>query len=151
MYYRDVFKELEGMRRELEKAFGGGAWERPFSRISFLPGISAHRYPMINILGDKDNLYVEALAPSVDPEKLDVSVTGNNLTISGEKVSGCGDVKSEEYHRCERAAGKFIRTVELPSHVDAEKIEAEYTNGILKITLPKAESAKPKRIAITAG
>ncbi len=152
MYYSDIFRELEALRRNLEETFGSAdLWRRPFSRVAFLPGVSARTYPMINVSGDENNVYVDALAPSVDPEKLEVSVTGNTLTVSGEKVMGTNKVTDDAYHRCERATGKFVRTIDLPVNVDSDKIQAEYTNGMLRIILPKAASAKPKRIAITAG
>jgi HSP20 family protein len=70
------------------------------------------------------------------------------LTISGEKRRVAADVKSEAFHRSERATGKFVRSIELPAEVDEQKIQADYKNGILTITLPKTEQARPKQIAV---
>jgi HSP20 family protein len=69
------------------------------------------------------------------------------LTISGEKKSPEG-VKPEAYHRSERSAGRFLRTLELPTDIDSEKVKATYTDGILTVTLPRPEAAKPKRIQV---
>nr|NIQ93207.1 Hsp20/alpha crystallin family protein [Desulfuromonadales bacterium]NIR33245.1 Hsp20/alpha crystallin family protein [Desulfuromonadales bacterium]NIS39552.1 Hsp20/alpha crystallin family protein [Desulfuromonadales bacterium] len=93
-------------------------------------------------------LYVEALVPGIDAENLELSVMRGVLTLSGERKAENG--KEKTWHRRERGAGKFMRTVELPVEVDADKVKAEYANGVLTVTLPKAESAKPKRISIEA-
>jgi HSP20 family protein len=148
----EIFRDLHQIKREFDRIFGDlSTARRPFSRISFLPGNSARQYPMVNLSENGNGCRVEALAPGLDPQTLDVSVTGNALTISGEKLTNCGDVKNDSVHRSERAAGKFIRTLDLPTHVDGENISASYSNGILSVLLPKAESAKPRRIAITEG
>lgn len=146
----DPFKELELLRREMDelfRAFEEDFWDLPSFRFSFLPGVSARSYPLINIAEDKDNLYIEALAPGVNPDTLEVSVLNNTVKIAGEKPA-VKDVKPEAFHRNERSSGKFIRTVSLPVDVDTDKVKAEYKNGILLITLPKAESAKPKQITV---
>jgi HSP20 family protein len=93
-------------------------------------------------------VYVEALAPGVDPASLSLSVLRNVLTISGEKRRVPGDIKPEAFHRSERATGKFIRNIELPVEVDENKVKADYENGLLMVTLPKAEQAKPKQISV---
>jgi HSP20 family protein len=152
MRYWDVFKELENMRRDLDRVFTSQeTWRWPFSKMAFLPGLGARQYPMINISEDKDNVYVEALSPGVNPETLDVSITDDVVTISGEKLAAGDGLDPEAYHRCERAAGKFVRTIEMNTKVEENKVKADYKNGLLSIILPKAESAKPKRVAITAG
>jgi HSP20 family protein len=101
----------------------------------------------VNLSEDKDKLYVEALAPGVDPKTLDLSVVQGTLTITGEKP-GLVQVSAEAYHRNERAAGRFVRTIELPAEVDAEKVHADYRNGLPLATLPKSEKARPKQIPI---
>ena len=146
-----LMRDLDSMRREMDRAFEDAGWgwvNRPLSRVSFLPGRATRRYPLINIHGDENNVYVEALAPGVNPESFDVSVKGDQLSISGEKVAANGDVKAEDFHRSERSAGKFIRTFTLPSEIEQDKVQANYKNGLLLVTLPKAESAKPKQISI---
>jgi HSP20 family protein len=77
-----------------------------------------------------------------------VSVLQNRLTLSGEKSRVSAEVKPEAFHRNERASGKFVRTVDLPVEVDEAAIQAEYKNGLLVVTLPKAEKAKPKQISV---
>jgi HSP20 family protein len=123
-----------------------------FSRVpsrgpAFLPGREPRRYPLINLLEDKDNLYIEALTPGINPKSINVTALQNRLTLSGEK-SGVGDVRPEAFHRNERASGKFVRNVDLPMEVDEASIQAEYKDGLMLITLPKAEKAKPKQITV---
>ena len=93
-------------------------------------------------------MYIEALTPGVDPQSLNVTVVKNRLTISGEKSRIAGEVRPEAFHRSERANGKFVRTVDLPVEVNDGAIEAEYKNGLLVVTIPKAEKAKPKQINV---
>ena len=73
---------------------------------------------------------------------------GNVLTLSGEKSAVHGDVKPEAYHRSERATGKFVRSIELPTEVDTNAVEDNYRNGILSITLPKSEKARPRLVEV---
>ena len=94
---------------------------------------------------------LEALAPGVDPATLDLSVVGNTLSITGEKRRVAGDVKPEAFHRSERATGKFVRHLQLPVEVDENRVHADYKDGLLIVTLPKAEKAKPKQIAVQVG
>ena len=97
---------------------------------------------------EKDKIYVEALTPGIDPESLNVDIVHNRLMLSGEKIRITSDVKPEAFHRSERASGKFVRTVELPVEVDEQAVRAEYKNGVLLVSLPKAEKAKPKQISV---
>jgi HSP20 family protein len=145
----DPWREMEGLRREIDRAFEqvGLRLPPPF-RTAFLPGRAAREYPLLNRHEDKDAVYVEALAPGLDPASINVSVVRNTVTISGEKKGIPGAVKTEAVHREERAAGRFTRTLELQVEVDENKIQAEYKNGLLLLTLPKAEKAKPKQISI---
>jgi HSP20 family protein len=96
---------------------------------------------------DKDAIYVEALAPGLDPESLEISVHDGQLRIAGDKPP-VKDVEVQAFHRNERGAGKFVRSTALPASVDPDKVSAQYKNGLLLITLPKAEEAKPKQIAV---
>jgi len=82
-------------------------------------------------------------------DDVDVSVVGDTLTISGERKAE-SEVKDEDYYRCELCYGKFSRSLSLPAAVDPAKVEAHYENGILEITLPKVEAAKPKKVEIKA-
>jgi HSP20 family protein len=149
------WQTLDTLRREIDRVFNEtGSRSEPFFRTAFLPAQAARRYPLINLYEDKDTVYVEALAPGVDPDTLHLSVVGHTLSIAGEKRRVAGDVKPEAFHRSERATGKFVRHIELPVEVvdvDEGKVQAEYTNGLLTVTLPKAEKAKPKQIAVQVG
>lgn len=145
----DPFRELDALRREVEQAFENhGTWRRPYSKFSFLPALGARSYPLLNVGEDKDAVYVEALAPGLNPESLEISVHQGQLKVSGEKPGITPEVKAEAYHRSERSAGRFTRTVALPAEVDEEKVSAAYKKGLLLITLPKAEAAKPRQIKV---
>lgn len=143
------WQTLESLRREIDRVFDNpGLQQEPSFRTAFLPGRAARRYPLIHFAEDQEAVYVEALAPGVDPGTLDVHVLRNTLTIAGEKRRVAADVKPEAFHRSERATGKFVRNIELPVEVDEQKVQADYKNGILIITLPKTEKARPKQIAV---
>ncbi len=145
----DPVGEMDALRREIERAFDGYRGPRwPRGRVAFLPGLGARQYPLVNVHEDGSNFYVEALAPGVDPKSLELSLTGNTLTVQGEKP-GLAQVSAEAYHRNERAAGRFVRNIELPSEVSRGGVKADYRNGLLLITLPKSEAAKPRQIPIT--
>lgn len=142
------FDDMENLRRDIDRAFEEFGIAQPASRVAFLPGQGPRRYPLINLLEDKENIYIEALTPGVDPQSLDVSVLRNRLTLSGEKVRIAAEVRPEAFHRSERASGKFVRTFDLPVEVDEARIQAEYKNGLLIVTLPKAEKAKPRQVSV---
>lgn len=147
-------KERDVLHREIDRIFedmGMERWTFPFTRFSFLPGRASRMYPLLNMSEDADNLFVEALAPGVDPKTLKVTVVRNQLTISGDKARLEENIKPEAWHRNERAAGRFVRTVALPMDINEGKIKAEYKNGLLSIMLPKAEAAKPKQITVQVG
>lgn len=143
------YREMEELRREIDRVFRGfeGGSVPGFRRLAFLPGQAARQYPLVNLSEDNDNLYVEALAPGIDPQGLSLTVQGTTLTITGEKKP-VSELSAEEYHRNERSAGKFVRNVELPCPVGEQGIDASYKNGLLLVTLPKHEAAKPKQIAV---
>jgi HSP20 family protein len=105
-------------------------------------------FPALNIWEDGDNLNAEAELPGLTMDQVEVYVVGNELTIRGQRHA-TADAK-HEFHRRERGAGEFARTVTLPFEIDAQKVEATLRNGILNITLPKAEAAKPRKIAVKA-
>ena len=146
------WQTLETLRRELDRVFDeSGTRNEPSFRTAFLPGRAARRYPLTNLYEDKDAVYLEALAPGVDPATLDVSVVGNTLSITGEKRRVAEDVKPKAFHRSERATGKFVRHLQLPVEVDENTVHADYKDGLLMVTLPKVEKAKPKQIAVQVG
>lgn len=142
----DPLRELEVLREELFRTFDSLAPQLP--RLSFLPGVSARCFPLLNMAEEPERILVQALAPGLQPESLQISVTANKLSIAGEKAAAAKGIKPEAWHRNERAAGRFVRTVELPVEVDADRVQAHYRNGILEIVLPKAENARPRMIQV---
>jgi HSP20 family protein len=105
-------------------------------------------YPAINIWTGEDDAVVTAELPGVDPGDLDISVTGNVLTLRGiRKGPELGE--DDTVHRRERGEGEFARTLELPFDVEADKVDARLERGVLHITLPRAEAARPRRIAVS--
>ena len=140
---------METLRSEIAQAFDrAGAQFAPMFRTAFLPGRGAREYPLINLYDDQNSIYVEALAPGADPASFNISVAGETLTLSGEKPRVQGEIKPEAFHREERAAGKFVRSIELPMDVDGNNVTAQYKNGLLLINLPKSEKAKPRQINV---
>ena len=146
----DPFDGMEALRREIDQAFDrAGLQYTPTFRTAFLPGRGAREYPLINLYEDQNALYLEALAPGADPGSINISIVGDTLTLSGEKRRVAGEVKPEAFHREERAAGKFVRSIDLPVQVDdSNNPKAEYKNGLLLVSLPKSEKAKPKQITV---
>jgi HSP20 family protein len=104
-------------------------------------------YPPINIYDDGESFVVRAELPGVKPEMLDITVTGDTLTLRGAREI---DPVAESccYHRQERSAGEFRRAFTLPEQVDSNKVVARHNNGVLEIMLPRAEQAKAKKIRI---
>jgi HSP20 family protein len=141
----DVLRELDNLRREIDEAFRGGH-SRPLAS-PFLSSATARRFPLVNFSEDDGHVYVEALVPGVDPSGIDLSVMRNTVTISGERKPFV-EQKGQIVHRSELGSGLFSRTVELPVDIDPNKISAECKDGIMLITLGKAEHAKPKKIEI---
>lgn len=141
----DLFREMENLRRELDNAFRGFGRGVVFEP-SFLPGLGTGRYPQVNLREDSDHVFMEALVPGLDAQDLEITVMRNTLTLSGERKEASGEGAS--WHRNERGAGKFLRTIELPVEVDADRVKAECRNGVLTVVLPKAEAARPRKISV---
>lgn len=134
------FEELDRLRRQVDW-FNGGLR----SGLSGEP--AAGVFPLMNVTEDKDNYYVRAELPGIKADQLEISVTGDTLSVSGERKLPVEDDKAQ-YHRREREAGRFSRIVTLPGQLNTGKVEASCTDGVLTVTLPKAEAAKPRQIAV---
>jgi HSP20 family protein len=102
------------------------------------------------VFEDKESVKIVAELPGVKPEDVKLSLENNLLTIRGEKKQQAEE-QSERVHRYERSYGTFERTFALPSTVDPERIEASYESGLLTVTLPKAERARPREIQVRVG
>ena len=125
-------------------------FNRLFGRRSPFFATSGDAGPLVNVWEDENALFVEADLPGLDPATLDVFVTeGNQLTIQGERKAP--EVKGAAWVRQERPFGQFTRVIGLPALVDADKVEATYESGVLRLTLPKSEAAKPRKIAVKGG
>lgn len=122
---------------EMDKFFEEGMWN------------GADFTPAMDVYQDKDNVIVETHLAGIDPEKVDISIENDVLTVSG-RTEEKQEVKREDYYRKEIREGSFSRSVILPMAVKGDQAEAAYDKGILKVTLPKAEEVKPKKIAIKA-
>jgi len=105
-------------------------------------------FPAVNVWEDNDAFHLEAELPGLKQEDVNIAVTQRNvLTLSGERKPEEGEGR---WHRRERGFGRFQRVLRLPAPVDADKVEAQLENGVLRLTLPKHEDAKPRRIAVKA-
>lgn len=142
----DVFKELDNLRREINDAFRSEGYVRPFGQ-TFISPLTTRRFPLVNFSEDEGHLFIEALVPGVDPKDIDLSVLRNTLTISGERKPFV-EQEGQIVHRSELGSGRFSRTLELPTDINPDNIHAQCKDGIMQITLAKAEHAKPKKIAI---
>lgn len=105
--------------------------------------------PPVDIYETEKEIVVKADLPEVKPEDVDIRMENNTLTLRGERRFE-KDVKDENYHRVERLYGSFSRTFALPGTVDADKIDARYEQGVLRVILPKREEARPKQIRVKA-
>jgi len=118
---------------------------RPFE--SFQTAITSAWYPAVDVFEDKDAVKIVAELPGVKPQDVKLSLESNTLTIRGEKKQQAEE-RSERVHRYERSYGSFERAFVLPSTVDGEKISADYRDGVLTVTVPKAERARPREIPV---
>ena len=142
--FRDLVSIQDRMNRIFDEAFRGGT--RPSSSDEeWSLGSWA---PAVDIFEQDGNIVLKAELPGVDPKDVDVRVENNVLTLRGERKLD-NEVQKENYHRVERAYGSFSRSFTLPSVVDTEKIKADYRDGVLRVTLPKREEARPKQISIS--
>jgi len=128
-----------------------GVWDaldRWFEELK-LPEFEGERFivPAFDVSETDDHIIVKADLPGVDVKDLDISIVGNVLTVRGEKKQE-KEEKNESYHRIERSYGSFSRSISLPAEVNPDAVEAVYKDGVLKLTIPKAEKSKPKKIEI---
>lgn len=143
MYWTDdgawgPFAELRSLQRDMNRLFDG-----------YEGGTAMSRFPALNVWGNGENVVVTAELPGIDVADIDINVVNNQLTIQGERKEE-KPAEDAVCHRCERGAGKFVRTVRLPFAVEGDKVSAKYDKGILTVTLPRSEATKPKRIEIKA-
>ena len=111
---------------------------------------SSNFAPAVDVYEDEHNVTLKIEVPGIDEKDIDVRIENNTLTVHGERKIE-KEEKEENYRRVERQYGSFTRTFNLPPTVDAEKVQADYDKGVLKITLPKKAEAKPKQIKVNVG
>jgi HSP20 family protein len=131
--------ELESMRREMDRI-----WDR-FSRESSTSERDWN--PSLDLMETEASLVAEVEVPGINPDDIDISVTSDMLTVTGEKKQQT-DEQEKNYHVLERAYGRFSRSIPLPTAVNPDRVEARYKDGILRITMGKSEGAKSKRIEV---
>jgi HSP20 family protein len=108
----------------------------------------ARGVPPINLYDSGDHYILTAQLPGVGPEEVDLSITGETLTIRGDRKRAEG-VSEDHYRRQERHFGRWTRTITLPDRVNSTNVSASFANGVLTVSLPKAEEAKPRQINVT--
>jgi HSP20 family protein len=138
--FRRPSDEIERLRRQMNELYGALSGDA-------IPMPSAGVFPLTNVTEDSNNYYIRAELPGMKSDELNIQVTSDGISISGERK-----IPEEEngvrYHRREREAGKFSRSINLPGDVDVNGVEAGLENGILTITVPKAEVSKPRQIKV---
>ena len=139
----DPFDDMRGLRQRMDRLFGD------FFSPRVLTWEPAELGFALDVYETDEALMVKGALPGVRPEEVDISVTGDVLTIKGETKSE-EETNDGNYHRRELRYGSFARSIPLPTRVNHDKAEATFENGILTVTLPKAEEVKPKSIKIAA-
>lgn len=139
----EPFNELVSLRDAMDRLFEDSII-RPRSWLSF----DGDGLP-VDVYETKEDIVIKAAVPGVKPEDIDISITGDTLTIKGEYKEE-EKVEKEDYYRRERHVGAFSRAIELPLEVNAEKASAEFADGVLTLTLPKSEEVMPKTIEVHA-
>lgn len=139
--FEGSWSDLDPLRREVLRMLGGLAGGESWRETA--PSV----FPPMNVTQDPDNFYIRAEVPGIRPSDLAISAMRNRVSISGKREIPVEQEKVS-YHRKERAEGAFHRTITLPTDFDADRVDATYADGILTLTLPKAEEAKPRHIAV---
>jgi HSP20 family protein len=134
----NLWAPYNDLRREIDRLFDTFSGESG--------GFRPRTFPPVNLWEEGDNLYLEAELPGVAQDDLDISAVGNELTLHGRRNPRQGE--NVAYHRQERGFGEFSRVLTLPVDVDADKIQASLKDGVLTLTLPKAEAAKARKIKV---
>lgn len=129
------------LRNEVDRLFGDF-----FGPVGATAATSGRLFPALNVWEKDDTLFVEAEVPGLKTDDLDISVIGGQLVIKGRRADF--EEQGVAFHRRERGVGEFTRTIELPIDVNADDVQAKLNDGVLLLTLPKAEAAKPRKIQV---
>jgi HSP20 family protein len=139
----DPFRELRSLQDDMNRLFMSN-----FSRGSEEGFMSGGWLPSVDIFENKENLVIEAELPGMQREDVDVSIENNVLTLKGERKFEKKD-EGDNYHRVERSYGSFTRSFTLPQTVTSEGATADFSNGVLRVTLNKREETKARKIEIS--
>jgi HSP20 family protein len=137
----DPYREMDSMSRLMDRWFGG------IPRVWVDEADGAEGYVPLDLYETDNEVVVQAALPGVKPEDVDIQISGDTLTIRGESKHE-EEEKKRDYYRQESWYGSFARSVTLPVQVNADGADAVFENGVLKLTIPKAEEAKPKTIKV---
>lgn len=138
----DLFSELNRLQGMLDQVF------RPSERSS-IRALTGASFPVINVGTTPETIEVMALAPGLDPASIQLSIDRGLLVIAGERASQLPEAREGiAVYAQERFAGNFRRVISLPDEADAAKVDASYRDGILRVTIAKRESSKPRRIEV---
>jgi HSP20 family protein len=140
--WRPFGGELSSLRQEMDRL-----WDRFVGETSLGRKVTGEWWPTVDVSETKDNFIIKAELPGMDDKDVSVTISGNMLTIKGEKKKE-EEEKDEHHYRAERYYGSFQRSFQLPSSIKADKIEADFDKGILRVMLPKVEEAKKKEVKI---
>ena len=142
----DPFREIRSLQDEVNRLFAS-SFSRGGNESDLMRGAWS---PQVDILENQNEIVLEAELAGMKPEDVDISIENNVLTIHGERKFEKKD-EGDNFHRVERSYGSFTRSFTLPPTVSSESANAEFENGVLRLTLAKREEAKPRRIEIKAG
>lgn len=135
---RSLWREMDRLQREMNRLMDGVS--RPASR----------GFPALNVWANEEHALITAEVPGIDVEDLDISIVDDTLTLSGQRsLPQTGD--DVQWHRHERWHGDFSRSLQLPFKIDSDNVEATYEDGVLRVTLPRAEEDQPRQISVKSG
>ncbi len=141
----EPFRELAQMQDRINRIFGD-VYTRRYTDDVMQRG---DWIPVVDIFENNDQeIVLRAELPGIAKEDVDVRVENNTLTLKGERKRE-HEVKDDQYHRVERSYGTFSRSFSLPSRIDTDKVRADFKDGVLTITLPVKEEAKPRQISVS--
>lgn len=140
----DISRELDTMQKRMNRLFNDFFSGQEGDGDELVTGTWN---PAVDVVEHEDSFVIEAELPGMNKDDIKISVTNDVLTIHGEKKIEKED-KKKNYHRTERAYGSFTRSFSLPGNVKSDKVDAEFRNGVLQVTVPKSEEAKPRQIDV---
>jgi len=142
----EPYREIQTLQDRLSRAFGA-----PFGRPERDDEMNLAAWaPPVDIAEEKDRILITAELPGFQEDQIEIQTENGMLTLRGERRFE-KESEGRSYHRVERSYGQFVRSFSLPNNVDREKIRADFSQGLLKVELPKREDAKPRTIKVTTG